>query len=378
MEIYVCLHILFFFSLLFEIKSSLKTKKRVMLMWCIVITLFSGLRWGIGPDWEQYYNHFQRSDWGNIFNYDRYENGTHKLEPGFVFINVFTKLFFGKYYWFNLLVSIFMQFTFYKFSICFSPRRPLMMFLFLTIARGTGYFAVRSGIALIFIFWAFRYVKERNLKKYLLSVGLATLIHTQAIIFFPVYFLGRLKINLKIGLLLFFISACLGYIVRDYIQILAIVMGNSGEVGSYLTVYTSSQTLNYDDVTLSLSTIGLNLFFLIVFFWLRKIRNLRTDYFYTVLLYCFLINISFIMVFREGGMGDLTRLSSLFYPATIILIIDSVNYLTNENANRILKYFALLFFIAYTLYKLPDAWTGVWFDDFYCPYKTIFDYNYIR
>lgn len=68
MELYYAVHIALFISTLFEC-SSLKNKQRIMILWCIFFILFGGLRWEIGGDWDQYYEHFQNSSWDNIFIY---------------------------------------------------------------------------------------------------------------------------------------------------------------------------------------------------------------------------------------------------------------------------------------------------------------------
>lgn len=57
MELYYAVHIALFISTLFEC-SSLKNKQRIMILRCIFFILFGGLRWEIGGDWDQYYEHF--------------------------------------------------------------------------------------------------------------------------------------------------------------------------------------------------------------------------------------------------------------------------------------------------------------------------------
>ena len=165
MELYTTIHILVFLSCLFEF-TSLKTKKKVIIIWVIFFTLFGGLRWRIGNDWDQYYDHFLYSNWNNIFNYDRYGNGREYLEPLFVFLNTFIKSIFKTFYWYNILICFFIQYSFYKFSLKYSLDNPIMLYAFCMIIV-PYYFPVRAALAVVICYWTYRYIKERKFWKFL-------------------------------------------------------------------------------------------------------------------------------------------------------------------------------------------------------------------
>ena len=56
-------------------------------------------------------------------------------------------------------------------------------------------YQIRVGASIAFFMLALPYLQERNLKKYMLCALLATLFHTQALVLFPLYFLGHKNIN---------------------------------------------------------------------------------------------------------------------------------------------------------------------------------------
>lgn len=48
--------------------SNLKTQKRVIFFWIIVLTLFRGLRWDLGTDWYWYEKSFNELDLATFIN----------------------------------------------------------------------------------------------------------------------------------------------------------------------------------------------------------------------------------------------------------------------------------------------------------------------
>lgn len=66
---------LIFLACLTEMKGPKSLKKSVMWSLMLMETLFGGLRWQFGGDWDQFYYHFQHTNWSNIFNYVRNSAG---------------------------------------------------------------------------------------------------------------------------------------------------------------------------------------------------------------------------------------------------------------------------------------------------------------
>ena len=58
---------------------------------------------------------------------------------------------------------------------------------------------VRQSVAIMMFYYSFRYIKEQNLKKYLILNGIGCLFHSSAILFIPLYFVlnRRFKFNTK-------------------------------------------------------------------------------------------------------------------------------------------------------------------------------------
>lgn len=371
MELYYTIHILVFLSCVFEFsRTTIKTKRKIILLWCVFFTLFGGLRWKIGGDWDQYYEHFLNSEWSNIFNYDRYGNGAETLEPGFVFINATIKYIFGQFYWYNLIIVGFIQYTYYKFSFEFSHKYPILMYALLMLLA-TAYFPVRAGLALGVVYWSYKYIRDRQLKKFLLIICCAGMIHNQCFVILPFYWAGHVKLNLISASIIYILFIIAAKIFQDYFIILSAIIG--GDLGDKMLSYTNFETEGFKGA--SYLGWGLNYFFLFIYFYIRKKCNYKNNLWYNTLINIFITYNGLFIVF-SNGMGDLTRLASAFFPAQAILFLFSMNYFLSSPNKNYAK-LAILFYILYYSYKITSIGSGYFFESTCIPYKTIFDYNII-
>lgn len=370
MELYYTIFSFVLASCLFE-RSSNKTKNQVLWFWGIFFTLFGGLRWQTGGDWDQYYGHFLASDWSNIFSYDRYGNGRETLEPGFVFVNALVKSLFGKFYWYNILLCGFVQYTYIRVSKYYAPERPIMMYAFLTLMN-PNYFPVRQGLSLAIALWAFQMIKERNLKAFLLVVFAAFSIHNAALVLLPVFWLGLIRLKPVFVLATFLVMMLVGSYFQDTFTLLSIYVG--GDIGEKALMYTEKQTENY--LVERSYFIGNAIAFFLLFVYL-KVRDLKKEdeQWMNTLINCYLLYYGIAFIFRDG-MGDLTRLKGYFFLSNAILFMYSLKYL--RYYGKIYKMAAMTFFTLYMAYQVLKSCSGYYFMDVNVPYKTIFDYNYIR
>ena len=371
MEFYYILYWSFFASIIGELLP-LKQKKIIMMIWCVIFILIGGLRWRIGGDWDQYYDHFLFSKWSNIFSYDRYGTGLQTLEPGFVFVNVLIKSIFGTFYFYNFILCSFVQLTNYKFSTYFFRERPLLCYMFLTILAN-GLFPVRAGFSLAITFWCWRFIKERNLKKYLMVVTAAFFIHNQAIVLFPCYFLGYIKLKSKVLLVIYPIIAIFAFRFQDFFAQIALLF-DDGSMAAKLQTYTGGQTEGFS-TTQNFLGWAFNYFFLINYLIIRKMKALETDFFYNVLLNAFMIYNSIFMIFA-AGMGDLARAAAIYFPAQCLLFNYAIQFFLKLYKGKF-ELLVALFLLSYLAYRTPALWSGYFFKAACVPYKTIYDYRIV-
>lgn len=370
MGIYYAIHLIAFAACLLELLKDYKIKIRAIKVLMVMFILFGGLRWQVGNDWQQYHDLFYLCDFQHIFNFDRYGNGGESLEPGFVFVNALVKSIFGEFYIYNILLQCFIQYTYLKFCERHSPKYPILLYSFIMALR-PNYFAVRAGFAICICFWAYQFIKEQNLKKFLLVVALGCSIHYQCIIFIPFYFAGKIKMNMWIYFAIFWSFAFLGVKYQSYFVSLATSM--SGDIADKVSFY--AQYTGKSHVGAQVFGYFTNFFFIVNFFYIRKMKHLEKDGWYNALLNMNLIYNACIMVFADG-MGELVRLAIVFFPAYAILMINTITTYFGSKS-KMIRAGAAFFFVVYYAYKLPQQFAGYYFEITCLPYKTIFDYPFL-
>ena len=366
MTFYYTLYAIFLAFLLVELSPSLRLKRRLMICWCLFFVIYGGIRWRIGSDWYQYYDHFLQSQWSNIFNYDRYGNGVETLEPGFVFLNIFIKSIFKEYYFFNLFVLAVIEYGIYRFCIRFGQNHPWIPFIMLNLGV---LFPVRAGLAIGICYFAYEKMKERKLVSYLIIIGLGFMIHKQCIALLPLYWLGRIKLKDTYVIALYIIFAFSTALLQDSFTALMLMSGGSLAEKAYM--YTQGETEGFTGA----SYMGwfLNFFFLYIYLYVGKKTKVRESEWYNLLINGFLIYMLIMFAFQDG-MGDLARLTSLYYPIQIILFTNAFCYFVNQTKG-IYRVMAICFVVAYFIYRWSGICDGYYFKDANVPYRTIFDYN---
>lgn len=92
----------------------------------------------------------------------------------------------------------------------------LYFLTFTTVFLGLNFNLMRQSIAIAISIWAFKFVREKNLKKYFLSIILSMGFHITAIIAFPIYIIynnlkGKNGIVIKILIIILLILAILSF-----------------------------------------------------------------------------------------------------------------------------------------------------------------------
>ena len=279
MAIYIIIYIiLFVFSLLEQIdvkeeKSGILTKQTIFYFALVILVGFSGLRYQVGPDYSSYKMLYEttptkfliRSEFGfhfllTFFNHYlgcRYETFLFL----FSFSSVFIKGLFFKKYFKNPIFLLMLYFPFIFFLVDFGQ--------------------IRQGMALGIALWCIPAVKEKKFIKYYLLWFLAASIHNSALILFPFYFLGQIRLTIKVFLIMFFIGFLANLIdVSYYIFSLIETVLKGTIIGSVMTYLK-----NYGGVERNLLVYyflqpgtTINIFVTIVFLLINKKNDRKTMY----------------------------------------------------------------------------------------------------
>lgn len=199
--------------------------------WCFfILFIFSAIRFDVGADFPIYYSLAERKEFINLsllrdrilfpaniervfFEYYRFEI-LNKIIYKIVWFFDFPQLVVIIYSFFNLFFikkglelkkinSNIPWIIFYVF--------PIYYFFYLSIFR--------QGIAVGICFFAFKYLKKDNFIKFFSLVLIATLFHKASCIFLFSYFIKDLKLNNKLGFLIFFTSFFSEKIIKKIISL---------------------------------------------------------------------------------------------------------------------------------------------------------------
>lgn len=372
MTIYWIIKLSIFGSCLFELSKKKKVKFFVLAILCIAIALFGGLRWETGNDWDQYYDLFRRSQWSNIFNMVRYEAGisTEFTEPGFVFLNTLIKSLLKTFYWYNIIICSFIQLSYYKFIKYHCFQHPLL--LYAVINQAFLMFPVRAGLAVAICLWAFRYIKERKFLPFLLIIAVASLIHYQCLVFFPLYWIGFVRLNWIIYFMILASSLTLGKMLENYIRILSLV--TSGELGDKFQKYTEMEGENFSSV--GILNVFLVFLLLLIYLYMLKHHKLGDKMWSYTLINIFVIYESIRFFFLSSDMVHLSRIGDPISVIPSLLYIFAIGFFV-KSKRPLIAISSVFFFILYYIKALMGFGSDYYFGITCIPYRSIFDFGYL-
>ncbi|MDR6159718.1 hypothetical protein QF023_003234 [Chryseobacterium sp. SLBN-27] len=190
-----------------------KVDKKWFLVLGVYLIIIAGLRDNVGPDYGSYkgiYIYSDTKDYISIIRKALHMEGAESVDIEWLYalINkILLNVFNAPFYVVTLVIAIFAIFfkieytednTFYPFTY------TLFMFIPNFFIGESG--QIRQNLGTFVIYFAIRYIKERNLWKYLFWVFIATGIHSVCYLFLPMYWLVKLRLNRYVMLTLIIAS----------------------------------------------------------------------------------------------------------------------------------------------------------------------------
>ena len=205
-------------------KNNTNKSKKVLSKYIIFFILFlvMGLRYGIGQDYFFTY----KPVFETILRNGNYNN----IEFGFVLLNKIIQFFTNDYIWIFIVTSFI--FVCFVLKSIYDQSVNIAMSIFIMICDCFYFYAmnvVRQSIVIAIFIYAIKYIQEKNLKKYLLFLLVASTIHKIALIFIPVYFISQIRIDKK---LFVFLSVVIYTLIPFVFKILNVILFNT-KYGNY-------------------------------------------------------------------------------------------------------------------------------------------------
>lgn len=328
--------------------SKLSEKKTILKIFIslLPIIIAVAIRYDIGWDYLEVYTNgfFVIGNAGNLHHFTE------------VPFNWLVKIIFdvsnGNPDWLFIVCSII---TFAFVSKALKDQSVNVVFSILLILLTRYYFItlniVRQAIAMSIILCSYKYLKERNVKKYILTILLASCFHMTALIYIPVYLLYKIdwkkKKNSVILILLIIFAIPAYFLVMKYTK-----------YGKYIgSVYQGNQFLWHEliisGVVLLIATLQ------------RKHVKIEKEYFDT---YYILQIITFILSILSRFLPTADRIIWLFYGQNILFIPLIIRNL-KKIEQRMFLAICLTIMMSVTVYcqtMIKDSFNII-------PYKTIFE-----
>lgn len=307
----------------------------------ISLILVSGLRYKVGTDFAQYSEIY--SVFGNQpINWGGQEVGFDALNKILYKINTNPQFFF-------LITSIFINLGIVIFITKYSINLSMSMYFYIT---NYTYYATMNGvrqyIAAIILALGFKYILNKDFKKYFIIILLASLFHASVFIMIPIYFLAITDIKSIWNKLFIAVIAFAFVFYQPFVNIMFKFLENS----SY--AHYQSELVNLDD--------GANILRLVV--WalpivlmaLRKNKaeemfGERASIIFNVCFYgmCFMA-----LAYRHKYFARLTMYFDIYY----LLLFPMIIKLFNKKENRVIAYGMVVGYFLYSTFLLlsGDAW----------------------
>lgn len=321
----------------------LENKKNINNLCFIIIFLFMGFRYDVGWDFRWYFALAQKiylnkysifmtlkdlNEWDlNKFQYLRLE---------------FCNKIIYKIVWYIgnpqvvILIYSFLLLYFIKKGLDNEKKYSVyswILFLSIPIFFFNFTSIMRQSVAIGIVFYSYRYIKKRDIKKYSITILLAYLFHSTAIFILPQYFLYNLKLSKK-KLVLIFISSFFAKPILIIILKLSVFSKYRGYVTN--SIGEGGKVIYFLVIILGVS---------VLLFYDKLIRRRSNRYFISmVILGCF-IYISLI------SLGHLGPRISMYYIIYILYIERDFIYLfKNKELSKGLFLFLNGILILFTLY----------------------------
>lgn len=350
MLIYIIIYIILLSVCCIAQSGSLLVNRFKLVLTGLFFTLFSGLRWERGTDWNSYYSIYQNSEAYDVFG---------SIEPGFMLLNKFAFSSSVDYTVFLLLCALVIFSQIFYFIYKYSPNPQFSVFCLWCLGVGVVFF-VRQTIALSILLSATHFLLNNKHNKFFLLVLLACMFHVSALIFLIAWPL-RQGFNYKASIACVFIVTIVG----------VILITNNNNYLDKLLIYTDanyneaiSEIFDASPISIAIATLNRICLILIFYFFLYG-SSVASDFFIRMFVFG-----TVVYIISEMSFPILGRFVVFFDVFQIILIPSLVRYPKSATT----KFFIASIVVFYLTIRYWRALSGAYWD-LYIPYNTFFTKN---
>lgn len=211
-----------------------------LIVFTMIITFRDVLRWS---DTQGYVNAFKYHT-KTLTTFSFHDHIAGYKERGFYLFSVISKSISDNPRWYLFSVAAMSMFFLYRIlkREIFFPAMVLCLY----IARfgiGRHLVQMRAGMAILIVLWAAHFITERRPWHYLMSIAVATLIHTSSLIALPTYIINRVHLKKRHVLLILIIAiAIAGSFTTQIKENVALIAAETELAQSYTSKVPSAKS----------------------------------------------------------------------------------------------------------------------------------------
>lgn len=313
----------------------------------VIIMIFSGLRSSlVGNDTSKYLELYKE-----ISNYD-ISLFTNRYEIGFVVLNKFLGMHFNNPQAIIIVSSLLIWSLVYVFFKNNSDNPFISTYILFTY----GFFAffvsgIRESIAIAICLFGFKFVKQRKLVKFLLTVMIATLFHLSACLYIPIYWIYNININRKNRTKILVITMIISIF---FSKILNLVLTVLPKYGYYLNS-------DYNNGQIRLATI-LNILVVMLIYYISVIYvKTEKDEYQKNKGYLNSVFLGLVILLISTQFNLLDRVAN-YYTVFITIVIPNVLIRNKTKAKSMISLLILVSFLAYfvCIQLIRPEWNSIY------------------
>lgn len=309
-------------------------KRKALILFTIIISVLSFLRYGVGPDYFSYNYLYERLN-NSLFMEIRY--GIDNQELMFRLIGALIKKIGFSYQQYIIIIAAINIIYIYKICKKYSRFPTLSLFLYYCFYYFVWTFSgLRQGLTLpIGVYYLLECIENNQTKKIVLISLLLTLLHSSAIILIPLYFISRLNFNRKKLIVLSLISIMINLIPLEDIISKLIWIPQINRILHYL----NGSTTIFD-----FKSFARLIFLLIGLVYYNSYSNLKGISKNIIVIYIISIIMYFSLKFSELTAARI----SIYGMFLNILILPNIYYMYKDKFNKFI--YILCLFILCSMY----------------------------
>lgn len=365
-KIYLFFYLWFFLLAVVEISKDVKPYRNIIAAFsCLLLSLFTGLRWDTGTDWLSYKELFDTLElnWTFLLN-------VYAFDLGYVVFNAIVRFFSDSYVLFLLIDSFLAVGIVFLFLKKYSPNPNMSIFVFYNaffVAQFMG--SNRRIISLGAGLFIFYHICQKKYKKFALWELVAFLFHRTSIMISLGWLVPRKRFSTNKIITILLLCLIIGIpqlpfkLVGILGDLLSAFSGNS--FVEKLLYYSENKEAGISESTnpiilMTLSVVKRSIFISFYFYVINQNKGLLdniTDYFFNIYI------IGFAMYLLFNG-SPIFQMISTYYTFIEIVLIGRIWNYTRLQAKFI--FLVVLFF--YGFFQLLSSLNA--YSELYIPYKT--------